>query len=58
MLETLEHRLTAVRDNKHHSLPPVIRIAAQAALFVVEKYYALSDDNEVYRIAIGASYLA
>ena len=33
--------------------PSVIRTAAKTALLVIRKYYALSDDNEVYRIAIG-----
>jgi hypothetical protein len=30
----------------------VTRIAAQAALVMVDKYYALTDDCEVYRISI------
>jgi hypothetical protein len=33
--------------------PNVIRIAAKAVLLVVGKYYALSDECELYRIAIG-----
>jgi hypothetical protein len=53
MLEALEHDLQAVFEQVHASLPPVIRIAAQAALLVLSKYYALSDDCEVYRIAMG-----
>ena len=40
-----------VRDA--YSEPAVIRIAAEAALTMIGKYYALTDDNEVYRIAIG-----
>ncbi|KAG0693734.1 hypothetical protein DFH29DRAFT_1038046 [Suillus ampliporus] len=51
MLENLEHALDRVY-NASDSEPPVVRIAAQAALQVVGKYYALTDDNEVYRIAI------
>ena len=51
MLEAMEHDLTRVRDS--HELPTVIRIAAIAALLIISKYYALTDDNEVYRIAIG-----
>ncbi|KAJ7019651.1 hypothetical protein C8F04DRAFT_975384 [Mycena alexandri] len=50
MLEALEDELTNMRDDA--SLPDVIRIAAIAALLVIGKYYALSDDTEVYRIAI------
>jgi hypothetical protein len=53
MLEFLEHALDDVYNAKDE--PPVIRIAAQAALQVVGKYYALTDDNEVYRIAISKS---
>ncbi|GBE85873.1 hypothetical protein SCP_0803950 [Sparassis crispa] len=52
MLERLEHQLTAVRDDAEMELPAVIRIAAQASLLVVGKYYALTDDTDVYRIAI------
>jgi hypothetical protein len=55
MLEALEHSLHNVREQKLHPLPVVIRIAAQAALLVIGKYYGLSDDCEVYRIAMGES---
>jgi hypothetical protein len=51
MLKTLEHRLTAIRDSSE--APNVIRIASQAALMVIGKYYALTDNNEVYCIAMG-----
>lgn len=51
MLEKLEHQLQFTLD--HAEAPNVIRIAAQAGLMMVGKYYALTDDNEVYRIAMG-----
>lgn len=51
MLESMETDLARVRDSPE--LPNAIRIAAIAALLIVSKYYALTDDNEVYRIAIG-----
>ena len=51
MLERLEHSMVKVREA--YSEPAVIRIAAEAALTMIGKYYALTDDNEVYRIAIG-----
>ena len=38
-------------------MPDVIRIAAQAALIMVGKYYALTNDCEVYRISISESQL-
>ena len=47
----METDLARVRDSPE--LPNAIRIAAIAALLIVSKYYALTDDNEVYRIAIG-----
>lgn len=33
--------------------PAIVCLAAQAALIMVGKYYALTDDCEVYRLAIG-----
>jgi hypothetical protein len=53
MLEAMEHDLQKVRDAIE--VPTVIRIAAIAGLLVVSKYYALTDDNDVYHIAIGLS---
>jgi hypothetical protein len=53
MLEALEHALQSVYEQEHEDLPPVIRIAAKAALLVLGKYYAHTDDCEVYRIAMG-----
>jgi hypothetical protein len=50
MLESLEDQLANMRDDT--TLPNVIRIAAIAGLMVVGKYYALTDDTEVYRIAV------
>ncbi|KAG2337687.1 hypothetical protein BDR05DRAFT_764609 [Suillus weaverae] len=51
MLENLEHALDRVYNATEE--PAVVRIAAKAALQVVGKYYALTDANEVCRIAIG-----
>lgn len=57
MLEDMETALKKVRA--HEPLPNVIRIAAEASLLVIDKYYALNDECEVYRIAIGRfSYLS
>ena len=46
MLERLEHSIVKVRDA--YSEPAVIHIAAEAALTMIGKYYALTDDNEVH----------
>lgn len=54
MIEKMEAMLVKVRDRT--SLPSIIRVAAIAALEVVGKYYALSDDTEVYRIAMGMAF--
>ena len=51
MLEQLEHSMTPVC--KAESEPSVVCIAAEAALIMINKYCALTDNNEVYRIAIG-----
>ena len=51
MLEQLEHSMTCVREATQE--PNIICIAAEAALLMIGKYYALTDENEVYRIAIG-----
>jgi hypothetical protein len=54
MLERLEHMMVEVsRDTE---LSAIVRVAALAALQVIGKYYALTDDNEVYRIAISTSF--
>ncbi|KAH8110930.1 hypothetical protein DFH11DRAFT_728116 [Phellopilus nigrolimitatus] len=50
MLSDLEVALTKVRDAA--DLPNVIRVAAHASLLVCQKYFALTDECEVYRIAI------
>ena len=55
MLEDLEHELQNLQNDCE--VPDVIRIAAQAALIMVDKYYALTDDCEVYRISISESQL-
>ena len=46
MLEDMEHELEAVRNDA--TLPGVIRVAAHAVLLMIGKYYALTDDCEVY----------
>ncbi len=53
MLEAMEHDLERVVKAK--DVPKVIRIAAMAGLQVVSKYYGLTDDSNVYCIAISLS---
>lgn len=53
-LTDLQSALGRARDDAE--LPRVIRVAAHAAQLVAEKYNALSDECEVYKIAIGKCY--
>ena len=52
MLENIEASMIQVRDAADE-LPAVIRVAAQATLFLIDKYFSLTDDCELYQIAIG-----
>jgi hypothetical protein len=55
LIEELEHKMLVIRNNELAPatlFSPILRMAAHAALTVIEKYYALTDDCEVYRIAI------
>jgi len=45
--------MTRVRDDPEKELPSVVRVAAQATLLLIKKYYALMNDCELYIIAIG-----
>ncbi|KAG1815863.1 hypothetical protein EV424DRAFT_1276529, partial [Suillus variegatus] len=54
MLKKLEHMMVEVSCDVE--LSAIVRIAALVALEVIGKYYALTDDNEVYRIAISMSF--
>jgi len=53
MLDSIEKSMTLVRDNDDHDLPDVVRVAAQAVLLLIDKYYSLIKDCELYIIAIG-----
>ena len=45
-----------VKVSRDTELSTIVRIAVLTALQVIGKYYALTDDNEVYRIAISMSF--
>lgn len=55
MLEAIEESMVAVRDDSDAKLPNVVRIAAQAALLLIDKYSIFTSDCELYQIAIGLS---
>jgi hypothetical protein len=52
MLDDIETAMTAVRDDEDSELPNVICVAAQATLLLIEKYFSLINDCELYLIAI------
>jgi hypothetical protein len=53
LLERLEQHLTDIIDDHGNTLPPVICVAAQAAILVLQKYYELCSECEIHRIAMG-----
>lgn len=55
MLEAMEESMVAVRDDDDEELPVVIRVAAQAALLLIDKYSVFTSECKLYQIAIGLS---
>jgi hypothetical protein len=60
MLDSIEQSMKLVRDHipdeedeDDPSVPNVVRVAAQAVLLLIDKYYSLMKDCELYVIAIG-----
>jgi hypothetical protein len=53
MLDSIEQSMTLIRDDKESELPNVVCVAAQAVLLLINKYYTLMKDCELYIIAIG-----
>jgi hypothetical protein len=53
ILDSIEQSMTLVRDDDDSELPDVVRVAAQAVLLLIDKYYSLMKDCELYVIAIG-----
>lgn len=54
ILEAIEESMVAVRDDDDAELPNVVRVAAQAALLLIDKYSIFTSDCELYQIAIGS----
>ena len=50
-MNRMRDELQAIADNYKYS--PAVRVAVKLGLGLLEKYDALIDDSEVYRIAIG-----
>jgi hypothetical protein len=53
MLDSIQQSMTLVCDNEDTELPNVVCVAAQAVLLLIDKYYSLMKDCELYVIAIG-----
>jgi hypothetical protein len=52
MLDTIETGLIKARDDVQ--VPNVACVAVHSGLLLLHKYHSLTDDCEIYRIAIGA----
>lgn len=55
MLVSMKEQLIGVREDE--SLRDIVRVAAQAAVVVLEKYLDLMMDSEMYLLAIGTCFL-
>jgi hypothetical protein len=53
MLDSIEQSMNLVCDDEESELPNVVRVAAQAVLILINKYYTLMKGTELYIIAIG-----
>jgi hypothetical protein len=53
MLDSIEQSMTLLCDDEDMELPNVVHVAAQAVLLLIDKYYYLMKDCELYTIAIG-----
>jgi hypothetical protein len=53
MLDSIEWSMTLVHDDEESELPNVVCVAAQVVLLLINKYYTLMKDCELYIIAIG-----
>lgn len=45
--------LEQLRDDDTEELSPILRVAAQAAILMVDKYTILTEESEIYYITIG-----
>jgi hypothetical protein len=53
MLDSIEQSMTPVCDYEDMEFPNVVCVAAQAVLLLINKYYCLMKDCELYTIVIG-----
>ena len=54
-IDRMHYDLTAASNNEAYS--PTIRAALKLGTGLLDKYYSLTDDSEVYRIAMGWSFI-
>lgn len=53
-MDRMHKELTAAAENEEYS--PALRAALTLGKNLLDKYYSLSDDSEIYRIAMGMYY--
>lgn len=51
----MHKNLSAASNNEEYS--PAIRAALKLGIQLLDKYYSLTDNSEVYRIAMGKSFI-
>lgn len=56
LLYDLKLSLEAIRDDPDEGLSPIFRVAAHAAIMMVDKYTVFTEECEIYYIAIGECY--
>jgi hypothetical protein len=52
-MDRMHSDITAASNNEDYS--PAIRAALKLGIKILDKYYSLTDNSEVYRIAMGKS---
>lgn len=50
-MDRMHAELTTASNNEDYS--PAIRAALKLGIGLLDKYYSLTDDSEIYRIAMG-----
>ena len=53
MLVSIQQSMTLVCNDEDSELTNVVQVAAQAVLLLIDKYYTLIKDCELYVISIG-----
>lgn len=53
MLCDMEASFVNIRDAAPYEVSDSVRVASQAALMLINKYFSLTDESELYQLAMG-----